>query len=845
MSSGDHGLESATGVSLSELHPKEATRAEDETPSASLELGLNCLTMEELSEELDRRTKETQRLQEEVETETREALEKFGCTYRSGSSAQTLRRADDSPEGSGVPSAHPQPLTHPSHQEGVLKEGCSFRMDENLQSDLNKFASPEVEKERKSPQSEMMNSQEKLHEAQMENYFLSDLRLKDSRKHVDQMEKMLQMLEEVQSIERSAGRKLQQSEEEATPLHRKVETLEQTPKEPNRTQQNLREDGDRLEDGVPKQPESEDQRGPHRQQRIPELISSLGQEVALLTHRLSVSKDSSVRLSIRMEQLKKLSERQTSLHRKHMSDLEGALSNFTEKVCSLEQRLSATRLELSGAQTERTAALLEDLQAQLGRLKLQTLEFQADARVWREQLEVIGKQEDESSFQIRLEASRSRELLQRKYQEPQQHLSGQHRTPQAEREALRLEDEKKSRNDLKTETAERSQSVERLQQENRLFTKRLQQQKLQIQRLRVELLQQKSELAAAERESRRLQRTQEEALQQLQLQRRTKELHSRKTGEHAAVVLQLQSQLRSAREELQKTRHSLESLGAAERQGLRAAVSMQTEVTSRREQVDALQSRVRRLEEEVVRLQQEKLELRRRVRKVSVFEEERRQLQEELRNLRSRDQQLKGRIGDLEAMLHKMLESFTSCQDFLQVREQEHFRLKLRHALDLKELQGQNSTTPPPDVDSATSPADAAPPSTLRASNSWKEPISCSCQLRCSPGDPHGGASENRRAPPDRGGAGSSSCRRRRRRRENTSAHKQEVNFGSKLWRKTFCSDLHLLQTFELKKTKLDQSQNPVGSIPATAAKSSSVLHQLPPGRKSPVHSLLTSRPSG
>lgn len=51
--------------------------------------------------------------------------------------------ADDSSEGSGVPSAHQQPLTHPSHQEGVLKEGCSFRMDEvdeNLQqlSALNK-----------------------------------------------------------------------------------------------------------------------------------------------------------------------------------------------------------------------------------------------------------------------------------------------------------------------------------------------------------------------------------------------------------------------------------------------------------------------------------------------------------------------------------------------------------------------------------------------------------------------------------------------------------------------------------------------------------------------------------
>ncbi|XP_036069665.1 coiled-coil domain-containing protein 158 isoform X3 [Oryzias melastigma] len=833
MSSGDHDLEFADDISFSELHPKEAARAEAETRSASLDLGLNCLTLDELSEELDKRIKETQRLQEEMEMETREALEKFGCTSRSGLSAQTLRHADDSSEGSGVPSAHQQPLTHPSHQEGVLKEGCSFGMDEvdeNLQqlSALNKFAfSPEVEKERKSPQREMMKLQEKLHEAQIENDFLSDLRLKDSRKHVDQMETMLQMLEEVQSIKRSADRELQQSEEEATPLHRKVEALERTMKEvceslweePNRTQQNLREDGtDRLEDGLPKKPESEVQRGLHKRERIPELISSLGQEVALLTHRLSSSKDSSLRLSIRMEQLKKLAERQTSLHRRQVRDLEAALSFFREKVCFLEQRLSETRLQRLGSQTERTGTLqsLEGLQAQLGRLKLQTLEFQ----VWKEQLEVTRKQEEKTSLQLRLEqrsreANRSQELLQKKYQELQVLLQETQQTLQAEREALRLEDEKKSRNDLKLqmETAEHSHSVEKLQQENSLFTKQLQQQKLQIQQLRVELLQQKSELAAAERESRRLQsqRTQEETLEQLQLQSRTKELHSWKKDEHARVVLQLQSQLRSAREELEKTRHNLKTLEGAERQGLQAAFSMQTEVTSRREQVDALQSRVRRLEEEVDNLLQEKrlqqLELQRQLRKVSVFEEERRQLQEELRSLRSRDQQLKGRVGDLEATLHKMLESFTSCRDFLQAREQDYIRLKLQHALDLKELQGRYLTTPPSNVDSATSPADAAPPSTLRASNSQNQPIrqqqSCSCELRCSAGDPHGGASETCRAPRERGGAGSCSCRRR----ENTSTHKQEVNFGSKLRRKTFCSDLHLLQTSKLKQIKLDQSQ--------------------------------------
>lgn len=48
------------------------------------------------------------------------------------------------------------------------------------------------------------------------------------------------------------------------------------------------------------------------------------------------------------------------------------------------------------------------------------------------------------------------------------------------------------------------------------------------------------------------------------------------------------------------------------------------------------------------------LELRRQLQKVSVTEEERRQLEEELKTLRSKDQQLKGRISQLEAMLHKV-----------------------------------------------------------------------------------------------------------------------------------------------------------------------------------------------
>lgn len=50
--------------------------------------------------------------------------------------------------------------------------------------------------------------------------------MKDSRKHVDQMEKMLRMLEEIRNIKSSEDQKLQKTENETLALNRKVETLE-------------------------------------------------------------------------------------------------------------------------------------------------------------------------------------------------------------------------------------------------------------------------------------------------------------------------------------------------------------------------------------------------------------------------------------------------------------------------------------------------------------------------------------------------------------------------------------------------------------------------------------------
>lgn len=112
------------------------------------------------------------------------------------------------------------------------------------------------EEETFSSQRAIMNLQSKFHELQMERDVLSDLRwtnrsfilhktfykqllpkyfctfrLKDSRKHVYQMEKMLSVLEELQNIKRFPDQKLHGSEEEVFELDRKVESLEKSIKE--------------------------------------------------------------------------------------------------------------------------------------------------------------------------------------------------------------------------------------------------------------------------------------------------------------------------------------------------------------------------------------------------------------------------------------------------------------------------------------------------------------------------------------------------------------------------------------------------------------------------------------
>ncbi|XP_035999947.1 coiled-coil domain-containing protein 158 isoform X2 [Fundulus heteroclitus] len=606
-----------------------------------------------------------------------------------------------------------------------------------------------------------------------------------------------------------------------------------------------------------------------------DLITSLGQEMATLTDKLSSSKLSGVNLCAKLGLLKHVAERQTSLHHCQISELESALSSHSDKVDYLEKTIVEIKTQLCAVQKERDRSLQQakELQSQLQQLKSfcekQRLEHREGTEVLRGQLELSRKQlctaeEEKSCLQALLE-QRSRETL------------------QAEHEALRLKliEREKTIDILRPQVerslqtaARHSDAITKLQRENSFLIDR---HRHEIQQLKAELVQHQSDL---ERERRELQaslteqklRVQEETaekqrvMKQLELQRgqlfslteeheELRRLHSCKSDEHRGVVLKLQSQLRSAHHELHHTRRGLKTLKAADGHGLRVALDMQKEITARREEADSLQSRIQHLEEKVEKMQQEErrqnLETHRQLQELTFVREEKRQLANELTALRSKDHQLRERINELEAILHKMWESLANCQDFLQLKEQEYFRLKLQHALNLKELPGQNlcavPTVSPPELNSRTQSAPTAPPS---SEHPYTTQITedCACELGSLVKGIQAVSSDNHRPHTDKSAVSSSFHRRRsapERQDTATIAENEEgVKFCSRLRRKTCSSEPRFLKTTEPNGRTVNNREGPFTSSPVSAAKYTTFPAILSLGRRSPVHSLLTSNPS-
>ncbi|KAF1500756.1 hypothetical protein FQV19_0005085, partial [Eudyptula minor] len=150
----------------------------------------------------------------------------------------------------------------------------------------------------------------------------------------------------------------------------------------------------------------------------------------------------------------------------------------------------------------------------------------------------------------------------------------------------------------------------------------------------------------------------------------------------------LKMQLKSAQAELERTRTALKTMEGSDGHAMKVAVGMQKQITAKRGQIDALQSKIKFLEEAMTNAAKEKHYLREENNKLSqelsYITAENTKIAGELEILRSQDKHLKEKIPKMETALDKASMQFAECQCIIQCQEQEAMRFRLQHTLDVK-----------------------------------------------------------------------------------------------------------------------------------------------------------------
>nr|XP_044985920.1 coiled-coil domain-containing protein 158 isoform X7 [Jaculus jaculus] len=170
-----------------------------------------------------------------------------------------------------------------------------------------------------------------------------------------------------------------------------------------------------------------------------------------------------------------------------------------------------------------------------------------------------------------------------------------------------------------------------------------------------------------------------------------------KSEEMETTTNKLKMQLKSAQSELEQTRNTLKSMEGSDGHAMKVAMGMQKQITAKRGQIDALQSKIQFLEEAMTNANKEKHFLKEEKSKLSqelsTVATEKNKMAGELEVLRSQERRLKEKVANMEVALDKASLQFAECQDIIHRQEQESVRLKLQHTLDVKELQGPGYTS--------------------------------------------------------------------------------------------------------------------------------------------------------
>ncbi|KAM4807796.1 coiled-coil domain-containing protein 158 [Rhinophrynus dorsalis] len=158
----------------------------------------------------------------------------------------------------------------------------------------------------------------------------------------------------------------------------------------------------------------------------------------------------------------------------------------------------------------------------------------------------------------------------------------------------------------------------------------------------------------------------------------------------------LKRQLKAALAELEQTRNTLSAVENCDGHAIKVAMKMQKKITSKRGQIDALQSRIKFLEEALSSTTKDKRQLK--VEKTKLMDENvqetagRQRMSEELEVLKSENHTLRGKEASMGAALDKALLQLSESQAIIQHLEQECMRLRLQLTLDTKEFKGPNLT---------------------------------------------------------------------------------------------------------------------------------------------------------
>ncbi|XP_036455004.1 coiled-coil domain-containing protein 158-like [Colossoma macropomum] len=418
-------------------------------------------------------------------------------------------------------------------------------------------------------------------------------------------------------------------------------------------------------------------------------------------------------------------QRERDLSLQQAEELDAQLCRLMKELRQTAEELSVERKQMQQL-WERDTGLgltVQSLRHELEQRSLGIHQLESLVHSLKEQCQKYEDTQEQSSQEAkRLQAAldmqeRELSLQQQEAQETRVQLEeaqGRVQTLWAEMEVLRMKlQEGENSTDLMRKP------LEALQEERRGLDKQLEQLRLDNQQLKSALQEAEVRLSAVEKDKIQQQAALSErthSLHQLTLEKQQvtaeleeqrvklgklkeeqealREQHSRTTKELQEQNSKLRSQLNNTQASLELAKSTLRTLEGADGHGLKVALGMQKQITAKREQIDFLQSRVQMLEETTEKLAQEKryqaMESKRRMQELRFEMESRRRLETELDTLRTNEKLLKSKAERLDIALHKMSDSFAECQEYIQKQEQEIMRLKLQHALEVKELQGQN-----------------------------------------------------------------------------------------------------------------------------------------------------------